>query len=187
MRSIQSDQGFRNASAILNTTDPIGEHTRLIPLDALERTLERIEIEPDQTHIDDARNIVNILVHQNPNPKVNNPTIFANTLIALVCSYPPSISLQSCDPVNGLIANLDYDLKPSDLKKFLDKRKAERETVRLNALRMKAERANRTKLSARERQIEAERAACSQEERERRAELIRKGVRLPPLLDGVSV
>lgn len=179
--SPMSPQGFANASAILRVNTPVTASTALIPLKALDNVIAMIDGERKDTPIPKATALCDILLGQNPSNKADNPRVYYNTLLAILCSYPQSICEAAVHPVEGIVANSQYQVKPSDLKKWMDEKIVERARVRSNAIAQKTEHARREKENERDAQIERERSLMSPEQRAERANEVRRMFNLEPL------
>jgi hypothetical protein len=176
-----SEQGFSNALALLKGSMQITEVTPLIPLPALENFIEAIESEPATTPPSEAAILADTLIGQNPTYSPHDPKIYYNSLVAIFTAYPRSLGRKAVHKVNGLVANLQFQIKPSDLKSFLDKHKAEEDGALVNAYKMKAEHKRRAK--AEDDPVERERRMLTPEQRAERAQMILRGVKPPSLTE----
>jgi hypothetical protein len=148
--------------------------TLLIPTKALHAVLARVDSEPGETEATRASTLVNVMLKQNPSLKATDPKIYFNTLVALVKHYPPSVTARLIDEKDGLVANHQFEIKPSDVKRWLDQRMEERATIVVMAKRMLDEHDRRAKVDALEAKIQADRAKQTPEERAARAKEILK-------------
>jgi len=122
------------------------------------------------------------LIGQNPSNAAHNPKVYYNAIVALFAAYPRSIGKLAVHKVDGLVANTKYQIKPSDLKTFLDTAKAERDLILHNARAQRDEHQRRERLKDDPVEREAAlRARLTPEERAARLAAIKEGKPLPPL------
>lgn len=174
-----SEQGFSRAFAILKIESLVTERTPLLPPTVIDAMIYTIEQEQRGAKINEAVVLTDTLLGQNPSYNPHNPKVYYNAIVALFTAFPLSIGRMAVHKVEGLVANLGYEIKPSDLKSFLDKRLAERNLVLMMAYRMKAEHARRAKLQ--DDPIENERRLMTPEQRRERAAMILAGIKPPPI------
>jgi hypothetical protein len=117
----------------------------LIPEWALADVIDRISQEPTTTKVNDAVALTERLIGQNPQTNAQDPKTYFNALVAIFAAYPRSLGQMAVHNVDGVVANTKFTVKPSDLKAFLDKAKADRDLVVHNAKAQLAEHARRRK------------------------------------------
>jgi hypothetical protein len=142
---------------------------------ALKNVIATIDAEPSQTEINQATRLCETLLGQNPTNRPDNPKVYRNTLLAIFTAYPPSVTSQAIHPVRGLIANLQYSLKPSDLKAFMDRKLEERARIKINAFKQLKEHERRKEWHEREETWRKERAQRTPEERKAFVESVMRG------------
>lgn len=158
--------------------------TALLPADVISEVIDRMESEPDETKVSDAVILTDTLIGQNPSNSAHNPKVYYNALVAIFAAFPRSIGKQAVHKVDGLVANLKYQIKPSDLKSFLDEAKAERDLILFQAKAQRMEHERRAKLA--DDPVEQEfalRSKLTPDQRRERAKMILAGMK-PPALKG---
>jgi len=158
------------------------ETSPLIPLDVIDDVIAVIEREASTTKVADAAILAETLIGQNPTNSAHNPATYFNALTAIFAAFPLSLGRKAVHKVDGLAANLKYQIKPSDLKSFLNDAKAERDLILFQAKAQRMEHQRRAKLADDpiEREI-ALRATLTPEQRAERLRMIRSGMKPPPL------
>jgi hypothetical protein len=111
-----------------------------------------------------ANELVDVLLSQNPEVIARDLKTYRNTLLAILAHYPLPLVMVALHPVEGLVANSKYQIKPSDLKGFLDKLIEDQNLAKHRAEQMLKEQQRRAKLAE-----EAERYGPRKTQEERAA------------------
>jgi hypothetical protein len=146
-----SDQGFEKAIKILDSLEPIGPRTQLLPRSICQAVVDRIDAEPKECGGPAAVEITARLLRNYPDFKAHDAKGYVVALKELFSVYPVTICYRATGK-DGLPGRLQFVPKTADVKKALDDEIKRRDLIRANALWHMQEADNRAK----QRQAEAE-------------------------------
>ena len=175
-----SEQGFSRAFAILKSEHTITERSPLLPPTVVDAMIFTLESDSQKATVNEAVILADTLLGQNPRNEAHNPKVFYNAIVAIFSAYPRSLGKKAVHKVEGFVANHKFEIKPSDLKAFLDKALAERNTALMMAHRMKAEHKRRNS------EDEGPRPKLNAEQRKAFVEAVMKGLKPPPIFEGTK-
>jgi hypothetical protein len=173
-----SERGFSLALTILTDPAPLNDMSKLMPIEVCDKAIVMIDEQLGKpTSAKEATRFADLLLGQMPSVVSHNAKVYYNAIVAIFAAYPFELCRQAVDPVGGVLNGLEFALKPSDLKRFLDARTDKLKLAKINAGKHKALWANRLKANREDEKWEQERQRFTPEERARRAQAILRGER----------
>lgn len=169
-----SENGFSTAMAILITDAPIISTTPLLPLLVIDKLDTYFRKLPSNTKVETAVWLADNLLGQLPSLDMHNAKVFYNSIVAIFTAYPFDVGVRAAHPVHGVIANLKFKLKPSDLKGYMDAEIARRNQAIGMLAKHKAERARRDKAQQEDNAWRNERSRLSAAQR---ADAVQQAIR----------
>lgn len=139
-----SEKGYDNAVAILDTQEPVGPRTRLLPRSVCETVIARIDGEPATCTEKFQIELTARLLRNYPDFKPHDAKNYVIALKELFGVYPLSVCYRATGK-DGLPGKLPFVPKTADVKRALDDEMKRRDLIRSNALWHMQEADNREK------------------------------------------